>query len=85
MWRYHYGPVAGSHGWFGIVGFVFWAAVIGVVIALIVRHHQYHHPEHASRHDQSLSAVSPLDVAKKRYARGEISQEEFTQIKKDLE
>jgi len=32
----------------------------------------------------STSKHDPLDIAKERYARGEISREEFGQIKKDL-
>jgi putative membrane protein len=29
--------------------------------------------------------ISPLDIARERYAKGEISREEFEQIKKDLQ
>lgn len=68
-------------GWgAGIGGFfvlLFWVAVIVLVVWLITRF---------SRHglDGSRGRKTPLDIVRERYARGEISREEFEQIKKDL-
>ncbi len=39
----------------------------------------------AGKYDgEQTNSDSPLDLAKKRYARGEISREEFERMKKDL-
>jgi len=37
-----------------------------------------------TRRSDSTTKRDPLDVAKERYAKGEISREEFEQIKRDL-
>jgi putative membrane protein len=60
----------------GIFMILFWILVIIGVVILIkfvvgVRKHDEEHE-------------SPLDVLKKRYARGEINKEEFEEKKKDL-
>ena len=57
--------------WIIIVGLIVWG-----VIAL-VRHS-------GTTQYGSSSGRSPLDIAKERYARGEITKEEFEQIKRDL-
>ena len=54
---------------------VFWAIVIALVVWLIVR---------LVRSGQYTASQSPLDIAKTRYAKGEITREEFEQLKKDL-
>ena len=36
------------------------------------------------RGNAKLEGKTPLDIAKERYARGEISREQFDQIKKDI-
>ena len=79
MWG---GPYSGGFGWGGmIIGGVlmilFWVAIIALtvwVVRLIIR------PGHAPREGTSPSA---LDIAKTRYARGEITKEQFEQLKKD--
>jgi putative membrane protein len=38
-----------------------------------------------SKDDGRLPGETPLEILKKRYARGEITKEEFEKIKKDLE
>jgi putative membrane protein len=70
-------------GWWMIFGgiwmLVFWGAIIALIIwgikKLTERRNSGHGPQVKS---------DPLDIAKERYARGEISREEFDQIRKDL-
>lgn len=81
LWHYY----AQRPGWdaggfvFGILGFVFWLAVIWLVISMIVRHS---HHSHGWWHQETKE--TPLEIAQTRYAKGEITKDEFTQIKKDL-
>jgi putative membrane protein len=68
-------------GWFGtILMVVFWIAVIVGIIFLI---RWVVVSTHGSVHRGS-SEDSPLDILKRRYARGEINKEEFEEKKKDL-
>ena len=53
-----------------IIGLVVWGAVTLI--------------KHSSPASRSMGEGDALDIAKKRYARGEISKEQFDQIKKDL-
>lgn len=62
--------------WFG---WIFWIAIFGLVIYLIVRLTN----QRGSKSDNSNE--SPLDTLKKRYARGEITKEEFESMKNDLQ
>lgn len=61
--------------WFG---WIFWIIIIGAVIYLIVRLNNQN-----SRFTQHSETA--LDILKKRYAKGEISKEEFEEKKKDIE
>lgn len=81
MWPYIMGGISG--GW-GIVGMIlmliFWAAVIVGVIFLViwmVRALNYR------RQDFSGSSRA-IEILRERYARGEITGEEFERMKKDL-
>lgn len=69
----------GYSPWWGIVMFLFWALVIGGVAFLITR---------LVRQDsqtRSGGADSPLEILKQRYARGEITREQYQQMRGDLE
>lgn len=72
MWCYE------GFGWFGF-GWVwmilFWGVIISFGIWLIIR---------LSNRDDSKTKVNHIEIAKERYAKGEISKEEFDQLKKDL-
>lgn len=63
----------GMMGPWSILIWIFFLVAILVVIYLIAR---------AAR--QGSTGESPLDILKIRYARGEISKEEFDQKKRDL-
>jgi len=62
-------------GWMIIVWVVIIALIVWGVIALVKRNSFPSDTPH--KHD-------PLDIAKERYAKGEINKEEFEEIKKDL-
>lgn len=73
----------GTWGW-GMMGFgmlfmvLFWGGIIALIVWLIVR---------LTRRENNKSGTEkhkPIDIARKRYARGEITKEEFDNLKKDL-
>lgn len=69
----------GHMGWFGgIFMFLFWAIIIGLIVWGLSRMGRY------GRHMPYQYGNRALDIAKERYAKGEISKEEFEQIRKDL-
>ena len=69
-WGYGWGM---GNGWFFMV--VFWVLVIAGIIYLIKS------VVGTKRHAEE---ETPLDILKKRYAKGEINKEEFEEKKKDL-
>jgi len=74
MWFMH--DIGGWWMWFGGIGmFIFWGGVIALVVWLIVR---------LTGRDKVTNNNTAIDLARKRYAEGEITREEFEQIKKDL-
>ena len=65
--------------WMVMMG-VFWVALIIAVIFLI----RWLLLSKGGRGSEVLREESPLEILKKRYARGEIDQQEFVEKKKDL-
>lgn len=71
------------HHWFWgglFVGSIFKLFMVGMVIWLIV--HAF------SRNDHKIFNIpreSALDILKKRYAKGEITKEQFEQMRKDMD
>ncbi len=68
-------------GWWMLAGGIFWAIVVATTIYFAVRAIS----AAASRRDgPSNTSDDPLAIARRRYARGEITREEFEQICSDL-
>lgn len=71
--------------WYGMMGFgggwmiIIWIIIIGLIIWGVVAL-----TRHVSSRPNAGEKQGPLDIAKKRFAKGEISKKEFEQIKKDL-
>ncbi len=65
---------------FGWVMMAFWGVVFVIVILVVLRLTRGYerHGMHPHRHDA-------IDIAKERYAKGEIDKEQFEQLKKDLD
>jgi putative membrane protein len=60
-----------------LIMIIFWGGIFALVIWVIVK---------LARGGSSITRTgSALDIAKDRYARGEISREEFMQMKKDID
>ena len=74
MWHY-----ADGMGWWmafgGVWMLLFWGGLIALVVWAITK---------LSKRNGSSQKHDALGIAKERYAKGEISREEFEQIKKDL-
>lgn len=69
-------------GWMAlgsILMLIFWGGIIALIVWAIIRF-----TRHETSGNTSSSGRNPLDIAKERYARGEITKEQFEQIKRDL-
>lgn len=57
---------------------VFWGGIIALIVWAVVRFTGHRNTSIDYKND-------PLNIAKERYAKGEITKEQFEQIKKDLQ
>ncbi|MBM7624705.1 SHOCT domain-containing protein [Sporohalobacter salinus] len=77
------------HGWsYGMRGFfgggmlmmgLFWLVIIGLFIYLVKNKSDF-----LTNKQQLEAKETPIEIARKRYAKGEISKEEFQEIKAEL-
>ena len=72
MWWHHEG-----FGWFAVFGGILWLILLGVIIYLLI---SLLAPSREHRHQEE----DPLEIAKRRYAKGESTREEFEQMRRDL-
>ena len=61
----------------GMFMWILWIIIIGAVVYAIAQNSKL-------KGSETDSGEKPLDILKKRYAKGEITKEEFDKIKKDL-
>ena len=78
MW--YWGSGMGGLGM--IIGGLFGLAVLVGVIFLVIWAVRKGTGSHGM--DSGVPGRTPLDIAKERYAKGEITKEQFEQIKKDI-
>jgi len=62
-------------GWMIIVWVVIIALIVWGVVALV---------KHSSSTSDTSHKLDPLEIARERYAKGEINKEEYEEIKKNL-
>jgi len=69
-------------GWGGMwFGWLFWLVIIGVIIwvaVTVVNNNNRKQQNYISREEDAL------DILKQRYAKGEITKEEFEEMKRDV-
>ena len=70
--------------WGGLMMVFFWGAIIALIV-WAVQSVSRGGSGQAQPPQAGPSSRPPLEIAKERYARGEISRDEFEQMKRDLE
>ncbi len=74
-----------GYGWIMMV--IFWVVVIGLAVLLLsLLFPRITHNITSNGNPQRTGALeSPMEILKQRYARGEITKEQFEQMRHDLE
>ena len=78
---HHMGSGMRGFGGMGIMMLLFWGLVLVVMVILI----NYLLKLNNSKEQEIDTELSPIDLLKKRYAKGEIDKAEFEIVKKDLQ
>jgi putative membrane protein len=81
--RYRLSVLGLGFGWGGILMILFWVLIIGGA-AWLVSSFVAGRPTSSSPMDAVTPPESPLDILKKRYARGEITKAEYEDMCRDL-
>ncbi|MFO8011543.1 MAG: SHOCT domain-containing protein [Dehalococcoidia bacterium] len=76
MWHYH----DGMGWWMVFIGISMIILFLGITLVLLRDARKTSAKDRGSESDRDRA----LDIARERYARGEISKEEFEQIRRDL-
>lgn len=83
-----HGDWFGPYGWLGMILYgLFWLALILGIIWLVVwaiRRSSSGNWNSSTMNDRTATGSSAKDIAQMRYARGEISREEYQQLLEDL-
>ena len=75
---YYNSPMmSGNDAGWGVFMMFFWLIVLVVIVYIVMRLIKNHETT-------TNTKIDPIDIAKERYAKGEIKKEEFEQLKKDL-
>jgi putative membrane protein len=89
-------PIGQHYGWMhDMMGWGMWMTPWGLILVVILvviliyalagrAGQRPSEPSSGSHREEKRDLETPLDILKKRYARGEISREDFEQMKKDL-
>jgi putative membrane protein len=77
---YEYGPMMNRNdgGW-GILMMFFWLIVLIAVVVVVMRLLKEH-----NHNVGDMQKSDPLEIVKIRYAKGEITKEQFEELRKDL-
>lgn len=80
MMLHGFGFLGGFGGWM----MIFWVLLIVLFVFGVVRMGRWRRGGCCSTVYDGHDSQNAVDIARERYARGEISEEEFKKIKKDL-
>ena len=85
---YGYSRMMGGFGWGGVlIGclvMILFIVLIVMVIRMLVRRGHYHGGPNMGYYNAPAGSDSALEIIKLRYAKGEITKEEFDRLKNDL-
>lgn len=79
--RPDYGMMRHDDGWYSLASFIFFMLVI-VVLAMVAYRMVY--AKHGPNGGATNEAQDPLAIAKIRFAKGEITKDDFAELKKQL-